>query len=67
MRDYDVENPMTIDSVWDRMDELEREYLDNELALEADREYDDLAPDRDHDDWPEEEWRGWKYENGFFL
>ena len=53
----DVENPMVIDSLWDELDQIDREQddEDEEFYIRADEEYDEEAE------------YGWGRANGYVL
>jgi len=54
----DVENPMLIDSIWDELDQIDKEQDDEDFYVRADFEYEDELEDLQ---------RGWGYVNGYYL
>lgn len=58
IRDCEVENPMVVDSLWDELDQVDREQEDEEFYTRADMEYEDELEDLQ---------RGWGHVNGYYL
>lgn len=58
IRDREVENPMVIDSLWDELDQVDREQEEEDFYIRADMEYEDELEDLQ---------RGWGHVNGYYL